>query len=389
MKSHPLIAPMEPMTAKMTANKEAPLRSYSKTAKTFHWLTALLVLGMLAFGFFMGGIEGLARFKAYNLHKSIGITILVLISLRLLWRLTHSYPPSLSSHKPWEKILAKLVHFSLYGLLFLMPLSGWTMSSAAGRPVKVFDLFTMPDLVSPDRELAGFLSSAHWYIAWGIIGLVTLHIAGALKHHIVDKDVTLKRMLPFAKLALATVFLSFVTVKSGNAQDWTVEQGKSTITFSGIQDGAPFKGTFTEFKADINFDREAVTGDIEVIIQTNSVETALPIVEDYIGAEAWLGSEEFDTAVYAADTFSRLEDGSFVAQGELTLKGITKAVPLGFTLKDESEKIVHMTGEAVIDRTEFNVGSGEWVSSDVVAHDIKINVELFAAKTAENSSRDQ
>ena len=90
-----------------------------------------------------------------------------------------------------------------------------------------------------------------------------------------------------------------------------------------------------------------------------------------------------------ADTFSRLEDGSFVAQGELTLKGITKAVPLGFTLKDESEKIVHMTGEAVIDRTEFNVGSGEWVSSDVVAHDIKINVELFAAKTAENSSRDQ
>ena len=80
MKSHPLIAPMEPMTAKMTANKEAPLRSYSKTAKTFHWLTALLVLGMLAFGFFMGGIEDLARFKAYNLHKSIGITILVLIS---------------------------------------------------------------------------------------------------------------------------------------------------------------------------------------------------------------------------------------------------------------------------------------------------------------------
>jgi len=336
----------------------------------------------------MGGIEGLARFKAYNLHKSIGITILALISLRLLWRLTHSYPPSLASHKPWEKILAKLVHSSLYGLLFLMPLSGWAMSSAAGRPVKFFDLFTLPDLVEPDKEMAGFLSSAHWYIAWAIIGLLSLHIAGALKHHIIDKDGTLKRMLPFARLVVATAFLALFSVKSANAQDWTVDHDQSTITFSGIQDGSPFEGMFPKFEARINFDREAVTGDIEVIIQTDSVETALPIVEDYIGAEAWLGSEEFDTAVYSADTFSKLEDGSFVAQGELILKGITKTVPLGFTLKDKSENAVHMTGEAIIDRTEFNVGSGEWISDEVVAHNIKINVELVAAKTAENSSRD-
>ncbi len=173
---------------------------FGAVAKFFHWTVALLVIGLLCVGFLMTSLKiSPFVFKLFFLHKSTGITVLALMALRLIWRIYNPPPHSLPNHQPWEKALAKASHWFLYIALFLMPLSGWTMSSAKNFHVSVFNLFTLPDLVAPDPALAEFLEEFHGYLAWGIIIVLGLHIAGALKHHILDKDATLRRMLPFGR----------------------------------------------------------------------------------------------------------------------------------------------------------------------------------------------
>ena len=168
--------------------------AYGSVAKTFHWVIAVLMIGILAVGLYMTGMKlGPDKFKLYGLHKSFGITILTLATLRLLWRLTGKHPFPLPNHQTWEKILAKLTHGLLYAALFAMPLSGWIMSSATGFSVSFFGLFTLPDVVGPNDKLSHLANEFHEIAAWVVIGLIALHAAGALKHHLIDRDNTLRR----------------------------------------------------------------------------------------------------------------------------------------------------------------------------------------------------
>lgn len=170
---------------------------YGGVAKSFHWVIALLVIGMLCVGLYMTGLDlSPQKLQIYGLHKSVGITILVLVSMRLLWRLMNAHPIALPNHQKWEKVLAKVIHGLLYVALFLMPLSGWIMSSAKGFSVSVFGLFTLPDLVRPSEELAKNAVQVHEIIAYTMIVMIGLHFAGAMKHHVIDRDSTLRRMLP-------------------------------------------------------------------------------------------------------------------------------------------------------------------------------------------------
>jgi cytochrome b561 len=174
--------------------------SWGSVQKTFHWIVAALVVFMLCLGLYMTGVKLSPRmFGLFALHKSIGITVLALIVLRLLWTLASRRPDPLPSHRRWEKLLANLIHGFLYAAVIFMPLSGWVMSSAKNFHVSVFGLFTLPDIVAPDPALAKRAVHFHDTLAWCLIAAVGLHIAGALKHHVVDRDSTLRRMLPFAK----------------------------------------------------------------------------------------------------------------------------------------------------------------------------------------------
>lgn len=173
---------------------------YGAVAKGFHWAVALLVIGVICAGLYMVNLDlSPAKLQIYALHKSVGITILVLVALRLVWRFSNAHPAALPTHRPWEKILARIVHALLYLSLFLMPLSGWVMSSAKGFSVSVFDLFTLPDLVRPDEALAKQAVLVHKTVAYTLIVMIGLHLAGALKHHVIDRDKTLRRMLPFGR----------------------------------------------------------------------------------------------------------------------------------------------------------------------------------------------
>jgi cytochrome b561 len=140
---------------------------------------------------------GVRKLTLLARHKSVGITILALVILRLAWRAVNEHPALPGNLKPYERTLARLTHLALYVLLFAMPLTGWTMSSARGFPVSWFGFFTLPDLVPKSRPLYDALVMTHQTLAWFLFAVVALHVAAALKHHFVHKDDVLRRMLPF------------------------------------------------------------------------------------------------------------------------------------------------------------------------------------------------
>lgn len=172
---------------------------FGPVTKGFHWVMAILIVLMFAIGWYMDLLPlGLEKLAWISRHKSIGILILFLAIMRIVWRLSEQTPMPVSRNR-WEIAVAKLAHLALYGVLIVMPLTGWLMSSAANFSVSVFGLFTLPDMVAPDPALFETLRTVHWALSWGIVGLVGLHVAAALKHHVINRDVTLRRMLPMVK----------------------------------------------------------------------------------------------------------------------------------------------------------------------------------------------
>ena len=176
--------------------RQLPVTSYTKTSKWLHWIVAVIVLLMLSGSFFLSDIAEHYQSMAYMLHKSTGLTVLLLMLVRLTW-IIHTGKPALpSSVSMWERSLSRFVQFSLYVFLIAMPLCGWVMSVAANRVPVYFGLFKLPLYGIPvNKALSEFMAQSHTTIAWILIALITLHIAGSLKHYFIDKDNVLNRML--------------------------------------------------------------------------------------------------------------------------------------------------------------------------------------------------
>jgi len=130
-------------------------------------------------------------------HKAVGMTILLLACVRFLWRRMTPPPVLPQRMRPWQMSLARATHALMYALLFALPLSGWLMSSAANFPVSYFGLFTFPDLVAPDETFAQAMKSLHHFLGPLLFVTVVIHVLAVLKHHFIDKDTVLKRMLPW------------------------------------------------------------------------------------------------------------------------------------------------------------------------------------------------
>ncbi|MEQ8164839.1 MAG: cytochrome b [Alphaproteobacteria bacterium] len=170
--------------------------SWGAVARIFHWTIFIVIAGLLVVGVLMTDMpDGPDKGELYGLHKSFGAVLLALVLLRLGWRLMNVRPDLPGHMKSWEATLAKANHLVLYVVIILMPVSGIVMSQAAGFPVSVFGLFELPTFVEKSKELGGLAHSIHYWTGWTIVALVALHIAGALKHHLVYKDNVLRRMI--------------------------------------------------------------------------------------------------------------------------------------------------------------------------------------------------
>ncbi|MCK6417604.1 MAG: cytochrome b, partial [Alphaproteobacteria bacterium] len=157
---------------------------YHSLSIGLHWIMAVIIVALLACGFYMTGLEPSSqKFQLYNLHKSFGLIILMLVALRFAWRLRVVPPPALETHKPWERMLAHLTHWAFYLLMLGLPISGLLMSAAGDFPVRFFNLFSVPPLIGKDEKFFDILVEGHEIMASIIMGLIALHVAGALKHH--------------------------------------------------------------------------------------------------------------------------------------------------------------------------------------------------------------
>lgn len=173
---------------------------YTATAIVLHWLIALLVLCSAALGLYMVGLTlSPTKLELYSWHKWLGVTIFMLAVLRVVWRLTHPPPPLPAALPPWQRHAAAVSHFLLYLLLLLIPVSGWLMSSALGVPTVYLRLVPLPDLVAKDKALGEQLQLVHATLNCTLAVLVAMHAAAALRHHCVDRDDVLQRMLPFLR----------------------------------------------------------------------------------------------------------------------------------------------------------------------------------------------
>jgi cytochrome b561 len=170
---------------------------YGAIAQLFHWVIVALIITQFVLASKAGALPvGPAKVAVLAQHKSFGMTIFALAVLRLLWRFFNPVPALPNGTPAWQRIGAHLSHGALYALIMITPLFGWMMSSARNFPVSWFGLFTLPDLVKPDRARYEFFHEAHEILALTLASIAVLHVAAALKHHFFDRDNVLRRMLP-------------------------------------------------------------------------------------------------------------------------------------------------------------------------------------------------
>jgi cytochrome b561 len=178
--------------------ESSPAR-YTSTAIALHWLIAGLILISVGLGLYMVGLKLTPlKLRLYSWHKWVGVTIFLLIVARLMWRAGNAPPPPVASPR-WQQVAAVVNHWLLYVLLICIPISGWLMSSAYGVPVVYFGVLPLPDLIGKNKELGDTLKALHETLAFTMLALVALHALAALKHHLLDRDDVLHRMLPVVR----------------------------------------------------------------------------------------------------------------------------------------------------------------------------------------------
>ena len=170
---------------------------YTATAIALHWLIAVLLISLFTLGLYMHELPlSPWKLKVYSWHKWAGVTAFLLVLLRLIWRYTHRPPRLPAAMSPLLQLVAHAGHTMLYLLMIAIPLTGWLMSSAKGFPVVYFGVLPLPDLVEKNKELGELLAVVHQILNYLLAALVVGHAGAAIKHHLVDKDDVLTRMLP-------------------------------------------------------------------------------------------------------------------------------------------------------------------------------------------------
>ena len=394
-------------------------QSWGLISQSFHWLIALLIFLALVLGYIaheMGTSP--AKIKLFILHKSIGITILVLVILRFLWKIMSSQPAPATKITDTNEKLANLGQLALYGFMFAIPFTGWVVNTAANIPFKWMNLFAVPNLpwIQPTWEYSAAL--AHWYLSLLLVAALVGHGGMAVFHHIKHGSNVLIRMLPNIKppiffVSFVLVFglavgLSLQSIRSPSVsveaaangeqagavsadqllvknsdhtnQQWLVLSEQSKLAFVGAYDGVSFDGEFKRFTTEMYFDPAVPEqGHFYVEIDTGSVTTYSDDWDGSLPDEDWFFISSYPKAIYQANVFSKTENG-YRAQGVLSLKGISKPVNLDFNWQTLSDGTVQFDGVAVVNRTDFNIGAGEWAADDTIAFnvDVKVNLALKA-----------
>ncbi|MEM9970040.1 MAG: cytochrome b/b6 domain-containing protein [Pseudomonadota bacterium] len=384
---------------------------YGTVAKSLHWLTALLILTLIPTGIIANDMpydtaEQLAeKARLFSIHKTMGVAVFFVALARILWALTQTKPAPLHPERRVETFAASTAHWLLYGSLILVPLSGWIHHASTEGFAPILWPFSqeLPFVPNSDR-LAEVTASLHLIFERVMVAALLAHIAGAFKHHLFDRDATLKRMWfgaaegglgklhpkgaapvgaavatwgvalfigstmglfePHARTIVATAELEAVE------SEWQVVDGTLEIVVN--QFGSDVAGTFADWTAAINFDETSSTGDVNVTVAIASL-TLGSVTDNALGPE-YFAAADFPTAEFQAE-IAPAERG-YIAAGTLTIKGVTVPIQLPFALDIDGD-LASMEGRLSLDRTEFGVGGP---AEDTVKRSVGVNVTLSASK---------
>ncbi|MEH6807225.1 MAG: cytochrome b/b6 domain-containing protein [Hyphomonas oceanitis] len=390
---------------------------YTAVAIALHWAIAILILFMIWLGWNMEDNE--AR---YQLHKSIGISILILSVARVAWRVMNPPPPLPADMKPLEKTASHYVHMGLYVLIIAMPLLGWALVSTSKFqvPTVLFGTVSWPNLpflngLRGNEIVHAVLETLHSKGAWVIIGLLVLHVAGAIKHEFSGEEGVLKRMIPglfgstappkppargflvalggstllFALIAAVPVIgqsagavAPMPPAPEGEAQaaapaaieaNWVVDYDVSEISFSGVHDGNDFTGTFKDWTADVAFYPDDLANSaVLVTIQTGTATTPKKLYNDSLRAPEWFDVKTYPAATVRLSDFAKTDTG-YTATATLQLKQRSVSTPLAFTL-DINGDVATLNGEATFDRKELDLGQTSDPNAQWVKDAVKVTV---------------
>ncbi|MBP6878035.1 MAG: YceI family protein [Phenylobacterium sp.] len=417
---------------------------YSAVAIVLHWLIAAAIVFQVIIAWRMGGGRTPEGFALVQLHKSIGITVLLLSLARLVWRLTHRPPPPPAGMATWEKALAKVAHVGLYVIMIGLPITGWIMVSASRIqvPTLLYGVIPWPHvpglahLAEPAKSAwHGFGETGHEVLAWGAYVLVALHVAGALKHQLLSKDEPVlahmapgarpgawfdPRLLGIAVAALATVAAGYAvrpappaskplpppppavveaapsmtpapvaeapaaavaeTPAEAAAPPAWKVDAGSTLGFATAWGGVAIEGRFDRWNADILFSPQALDKSKVAV----SIDLASAVSGDAQRDESLQGADWFDTAEHPKATFTATR---FEKTGENryvahgTLALRGANHPLRLPFTLKIEgDKARVSGVTSLDRTAFGVGQGEWKNTDQIPAEVKVSVNLTATR---------
>ncbi|MEM9439347.1 MAG: YceI family protein [Pseudomonadota bacterium] len=407
-------------------------KGYGAVARAFHWLTAILIVAVFLLGWYMSDLEPTDpdTFRLYQIHKSIGITILGLALLRLIWRVVQGAPDWPEHMAAWERLAAAAAHWALYGLILAQPIIGILHSNAANFPIVFWDSYEVPALMGPNEMIAGVLESAHELVADGMAVLILLHVAAALRHHLQLKDNVLRNMMPspgvaggVAVVALALLVPPFLLITTSAPENVRRDSETSAVTavapaseddtapvvsekpadawivgeaselgFVALQQGAEVRGRFDRFNAVIVFDPDDLENSrIDVNIDVVSINTGQDSRDDTLKSASFFETATWPTAAFKSGTITASGDGRYVAAGTLTIRDVTKDVILPFTLAIEERQgesntmVAEAKGDLPILRLDYGVGQGDWASTGTVADEVVITIDIKASKAGEAS----
>jgi cytochrome b561/polyisoprenoid-binding protein YceI len=391
---------------------------YGSVTKGFHWLTALLILTLIPLGWFANQLPyetdpELAR-KAwlFSLHKTLGVTAFFVAALRILWALSQTKPGLLNADKKAESFAAEIVHWMLYGALVIVPLSGWIGHAAAAGFAPIWWPFGQGlPLVPKSVGVEHFFAGVHWVATKVLVASLLLHIAGALKHHLIDGDATLRRMLPgqpdigplpaqhHSRKPLAgaafvwalAIALGGVLANAGAeeettavaleevASEWRVLEGSVGLTV--IQFGNEVSGRFEDWTSAITFDETIQTGDVGTVITTIAIPslTLGSVTQQAMGAD-FFDVANHDTAVF--DATIRWGVDGYEAAGTLRIKDTDMPLVMPFNLSLTDDDTAVMRADLTLDRRTFGIGDNVGDEASL-AFNVAVTILLTATRAPE------
>ncbi|MGO9983866.1 MAG: YceI family protein [Rhodomicrobium sp.] len=369
---------------------------YTGTAKALHWLIALLIFIQFPLAWAIDEFTGIQKFQVVNLHKSLGITVLALMVLRVFWRLFHPAPELPSSMSKPQRAASYLTHAALYLAIFLIALSGWAMISVSDKPSVLFQLTRFPLLpwlsdlpVDQKKDFVKLFMGAHALLGYVLLVLIAVHVAGALYHGILLKDGILSTMKPrfggralgisIALFLAAPALISLGSTGEALASEWSVKPEQSQIGFEASGSGYTTKGTIARYRAEIEFDPdEPQQAAVRILLDMTSAATGDPDTDQMLKSGDFFNPAQFPSAQFVARGAKPNGSGRYILDGRLTLRGVTKPVALPFSIAINSGTAT-VKAETKIDRLDFGVGP-ESVSGLAVDKDVKLTIDLTAVR---------